>query len=402
MAKIDLVFEGGGAKGMAFVGALRELLEGGQHQLGRLLGTSSGAIVSVLLAAGYTVQEMQAALDETKDGRPVFETFLGLPKHFDQQTIDNSAIRAFFESIDFPIPDFLEEKIDDAVFSVLLRSARFRHLFSFVEYGGWYTANAFRDWLSRKLDEGEFDGGPRQFSRMRLAEFHERTGVELSLVASDTSDERMLILNHRTAPDVPVVWAARMSMSIPLLWREVVWDPDWGPYRKEDISGNIVVDGGLLSNFPISLLMSDRPDVIEMIGAPETSNVLGLLIDENIHVPDAPEKPKEDSRFDVNQLRIAKRLRRLVDTMTGAHDNMAIAVFQDHVVRLPAKGFDTTEFDMTQSRKTALVKAGGKAMKDFLGQRSSPFESLEGAIDLSVSKTIKAISNEIAGDILDQ
>ena len=41
----DMVFEGGGAKGMVFVGALEVILAQG-HTHGRLLGTSAGAITA--------------------------------------------------------------------------------------------------------------------------------------------------------------------------------------------------------------------------------------------------------------------------------------------------------------------------------------------------------------------
>ena len=47
MQPIDLVFEGGGAKGMVFVGALEELFGGDRYTFGRLLGTSAGAITAV-------------------------------------------------------------------------------------------------------------------------------------------------------------------------------------------------------------------------------------------------------------------------------------------------------------------------------------------------------------------
>jgi len=63
-----------------------------------------------------------------------------------------------------------------------------------------------------------------------LAQMFERTGVDLSLVVTDTTDEEMLVLNQRTAPGVPVEWAVRMSMSIPFVWREVVWREEWGTY----------------------------------------------------------------------------------------------------------------------------------------------------------------------------
>ena len=45
----DLVFEGGGAKGIVFVGAM-EAFEAAGHTVRRLIGTSAGAINAVLLA----------------------------------------------------------------------------------------------------------------------------------------------------------------------------------------------------------------------------------------------------------------------------------------------------------------------------------------------------------------
>jgi NTE family protein len=107
---------------------------------------------------------------------------------------------------------------------------------AFIERGGWYGADPFLVWLRRKLDSGPWKGGQRRFSALTLAQVFAETNVELSVVASDTTDNRMLVLNHRTAPDCPIVWAVRMSMSIPLVWDEVVWQPEWGSYLGRDIS----------------------------------------------------------------------------------------------------------------------------------------------------------------------
>ena len=188
--------------------------------------------------------------------------------------------------------------------------------------GGWYAADPFVDWIGHKLDSGTFKGKSRNFSDMTMAAYHKQTGAELSLVASDTSGQRMLILNHRTAPDLPIVWATRMSMSIPLLWQEVVWRSEWGRYSAdgegtEDISGSVIVDGGVLSNFPISLFMSNREDIAGIMGKSTTNNVLGLLIDEALPVADMPPKPKHDGKFDISELRTVQRLGRLVDTALG-------------------------------------------------------------------------------------
>jgi predicted acylesterase/phospholipase RssA len=77
MASFDLVFEGGGAKGTAFVGALEVLHQQG-HTWRRLVGTSAGAITATLCAAGYTWQEMMSAiLEKNPDGTPRFSSFYG-------------------------------------------------------------------------------------------------------------------------------------------------------------------------------------------------------------------------------------------------------------------------------------------------------------------------------------
>jgi predicted acylesterase/phospholipase RssA len=198
---------------------------------------------------------------------------------------------------------------------------------------------------------------------MTLGKFFDATGVELSLVASDSTDESILVLNHRTAPDCPVVWAVRMSMSIPLVWDEVIWQASWGQYRGRDVEGHAVVDGGLLSNFPIELFISDAPQVIKLMGPKNDTTVLGLLIDEKL-----PVTKGLFVRVDIKpgELKTVQRLRRLIDTTTGAHDKMVIEEYSHLVARLPAQGYGTTEFDMSDERRDALVKSGREAMALYL------------------------------------
>ena len=49
--------------------------------------------------------------------------------------------------------------------------------------------------------------------------------------------------------------------------------------------GHAIVDGGLLSNFPIALFLAERPDVAAVVGPAGDANVMGLLIDEALPVP---------------------------------------------------------------------------------------------------------------------
>ena len=372
--KYDLVFEGGGAKGMAFVGAIQEFEQRG-HTSGRLLGTSAGAISATLVAAGYGAAEMLAALNEQENGHSVFTSFLGEPEPFDEATIRASAIRNLLREIDIPgVPAVVEDRVDDWTVKIIGTSPRFRHLFSFVERGGWYSSRNFQSWLERKLDSGSLAGKPRAFSRMTLAEFFAATQRELTLVAADTTDARMLILNHTTAPNCPVVSAVRMSMSIPLLWQEVIWGAGWGTYRGKDITDHAIVDGGLLSGFPLALFVSTQPDTLAIMGTPETTLVLGLLIDEMLATPDAlAAEAAPSAAFNFGQLRTARRTLQLINTMTQGHDNMVIDSFEQLIARMPAKGYGTAEFDMSEARRSALVAAGRRALAAYF-DRPAPGE----------------------------
>jgi predicted acylesterase/phospholipase RssA len=377
----DLVFEGGGAKGMAFVGALQELQAQG-CSAGRLLGTSAGAITAALLAAGYTIDEMEAALNEKANGRPVFEQFMGAPLPFSDAEVQAGAFRTFLGEINLPlVGGGWEESIKDKLARALADHPRFRHLLALVERGGWFSADKFVAWLQRKLDEGTHRGKRRAYSNMTLAQFFAATQTELSLVASDTTAAHMLVLNHRTAPNCSLVWAVRMSMSIPLVWDEVEWQASWNPYctiqgqtqRDHDLSGHTIVDGGVLSNFPIDLFLSDDNRVVSLMGPFDPqSRLIGLLIDEALPLSNALNRPQStgvNSGLSWGKLATIQRLARLIDTATTAHDKAAIEEYARFVVRLPALGYGTTEFDMSDARRNALVAAGRAAMAAYLPGR---------------------------------
>lgn len=112
--KVDLVFEGGGAKGMVLIGAL-EVLFGAGYSPGRLLGTSAGAITALALAAGYTIPELNAALSEKDEqGKPIFTTFLGDPPVLDAAAIGRSSIRTLLAEINMSLVwDPVEKRLDD-------------------------------------------------------------------------------------------------------------------------------------------------------------------------------------------------------------------------------------------------------------------------------------------------
>lgn len=398
--KYDLVLEGGGAKGTVLVGAYAEFAQR-QHTFGRLLGTSAGAITAALLAAGYSVPELIAALSEKANGQSVFTGFMGVPAPLTPSALEQSVLREILRENNIPlVPASLEEKIENNLVKTLAQHALFRHLFAFVEHGGWYSAEGFVHWLQAKMDTGTYLGKPRKFSALTLAQFHAITKVEMSLIASDTTAGRMLVLNHATAPDCPLVWAVRMSMSIPLLWEEVRWAKSWGLYRGQALTDHAIVDGGLLSNFPIELLVSDEPTVTAIMGPKRNDPIIGLLIDERTAVSNAPALPAGGGGMNLQALRTVQRINRLIDTAINSRDKMVVEAFADLVVKLPAGGYGTIEFDMSDARRTALLNAGRTAMQTYLDRPRPPADvSLQGQ---AAAAEVKRLADRVATQILEE
>src|SRR5262245_45630481 len=108
----DGVFEGGGAKGAAFVGAL-DAMEKHTLWFQRVAGTSAGSIVAALVAAGYRVDSGGGETIKDLLAKTPFEKFKDAPseKDFSEEVIRSSYLYDVFKEVNLPfIPDWLEEK----------------------------------------------------------------------------------------------------------------------------------------------------------------------------------------------------------------------------------------------------------------------------------------------------
>lgn len=355
MATFDVVFEGGGAKGVALSGAVSALLEAG-HALGRLVGTSAGAITATNLAAGYAPAEILAGSTErTPSGAPIYTTFADAPQLSDAEIEHSGPFQLLREVVPFG------QRMEVAVGRAVSHLPMMASLALLSEQGGLHRGDGFLKWMYDCLESRGSGLG-----KATLGQLYGHTGRDLSVVATDTSDQRMLVLNHRTAPDVPVVWAVRMSMSIPFYWTEVRWDPAWGTYLGRNLDGHAVVDGGVVSNFPLFLFTDpSAAEVRALMGEGTGHDVVGLYLDPELEVPGAPAPAAPPHA-------LHSRISALLDTLMSARDNATFDAHADRVVRLPVRGYGTTEFDMGPERVAALYEGAAAAARAWLDRRSTP------------------------------
>jgi NTE family protein len=209
--KADLVLSGGGVKGIGLVGAIVALMEAG-YAIQRVSGTSAGSVVGAILAAG-TQGSQQLTPDEIK------------------QLAMTVPYRKFLDAT--PITGI---PLLGAAWGVLGEE-------------GIYKGDFAHDWIRSQLE----NLGVRTFGDLAVDDDHllpERR-YKLVVTVADVTTGQMVRLPwdyHRLYgldPDEqPVADAVRASMAIPFFFR---------PAKLTSASGltSTLVDGGLLSNFPI-------------------------------------------------------------------------------------------------------------------------------------------------------
>jgi NTE family protein len=208
-ARVDLVCEGGGVRGIGLVGAVDALAAAG-YRFPRVAGTSAGAIVASLVAA------LQVA------GEPL--TRLG----------------EIMRSIDYR--KFLDRNL---IGHVPLVGGGLSLLVSDGVYRGAYLEKLLAGLLS------EF--GVRTFGDLRTGEEPEQFAWSLIVTASDLSRRRLVRIpwdldSYGIDPDdFSVARAVHASSAIPYVFE---------PVR---VRGATWVDGGLLSNFPVELFDRAQP-----------------------------------------------------------------------------------------------------------------------------------------------
>ena len=190
---IDGVFSGGGLKGYALVGAYQVIEEKG-YQFKRVAGTSAGAILACFIAAGFTSKEIEELLSE-------LDTLTLLDP---RKTI-------------LPIP--------------------FMKWINLYWRLGLYQGKALENWFLEKL------------ALKGVYTFSDIEAGSLKLVASDLTNGKIMVLPDDlerygiSAASFPIARALRMSCGIPFFFEPVK--------LKVTSTDTIIVDGGVLSNFPM-------------------------------------------------------------------------------------------------------------------------------------------------------
>jgi NTE family protein len=311
----DLVLEGGGVKGLGTAGAVMELLESG-YSFPRVAGTSAGAVTGALVAAGADARRLRMAMERLRR-----------------------------------IPD----RARPGVFAL-------SEGFSLFTNSYLYQGKYIRDWLFEELE----DLGVITFADLCRHDSADDSNLEpdqhyeLVVMATDVTHGRLLRLpwDYRRLycrdPDEQLVAdAVRMSLSIPFYFEPCTLT------EEPDGETSVVVDGGVLSNFPVE--MFDRTD-----GKKRRWPTFGVRL-----LPDLP--AGLGTVFPLPGRRLPPPfglLTRVVATALVGHDrtHLELPEVRGRMIDVDTSGVGITDFGLSEQDRTMLMDRGAKAAADFLAR----------------------------------
>lgn len=201
--KVGLVLSGGGAKGLAHIGVLKVIEEAGV-KVDYIGGTSMGAIVGALYASGYSAQELDSIFRVTDFTKLI------------QDNVPRGA-KTFYE------------KEDSERYALTLPFTDFSVSFPQAISGGQNIFNELVRLLFHVKDVHDFKKLP----------------IPFLCVATNVETGQEVLLDHGYLPE-----AIMASGTFPSL------------FEPSEIDGDILVDGGVVNNYPIDKIKDLGADVI--------------------------------------------------------------------------------------------------------------------------------------------
>ena len=190
----SLVFEGGGVRGIAYVGIMRKLDERGIiPKIKNVGGSSAGSQMAALVALDFTVKEIEEIM------------------------------------IELPLESFKDDSC-----GCIRDLCRFFNEFGYNK--GEFMDNYFEDIIKHKTG----------IKKATFQDLYEITQKHLKITGTCLETESLEIFDHVNTPDMPVSLAIHISSCIPFFFKAVKY------------KGKTYIDGGCLKNLPLDLFINDN------------------------------------------------------------------------------------------------------------------------------------------------
>lgn len=364
-----LVFQGGGPKGIAYVDVVKGLEDRNKlSQVREVAGTSAGAIMAVLIAVGYSADEIAEILKERD-----LSSFLDNPKC--PEVIQ--AGKAIFSSSSWSGIVSSLKKIFDAVVPSHERPSWWQtvsHPFQAFEeviaklnnISGLCSGENFRIWIEELIFRKT---GLRHCTFGQLHDrINEGKGLkELHVFTTSLKDKKPMHINSlsRKWRNVVISDAIRASISLPLVYEphRLYRRDEHGDRRPLEEYGE-QVDGGLVCNYPIEYFRKNRYRSIFSSKSDRDEQSLDVrVLGFSLYSPQQ-HSPPTLTLPNTQNMKLSEICQAIMNIYYCAED-LFLAIHPENAkqtVRINNQGVDLTDFNLSDEMKYRLRKAGKDAI----------------------------------------
>lgn len=362
----NLVFRGGGPKGIAFLGALQHLQSQGHlAAVKRVAGTSAGAITSSLIATGYPMHQLEQLLMTTN-----LMTFLDHPFSLKDKIKDlKEKNRSAFQVI-----NTLRGVIHTCHSITNPLGFIANQLKKLYQCTGLCEGEAFRIWMEEQIASAT---GIQYLTFGELSELAEKDSKykHLHVYGTKVGNNPQIVQLSSQNPDcrnMIISDAVRISMSIPGVFKPHIMHilqkngekrsripyPEFGSF----------LDGGMLYNFPIETFDQKQYLTQKDLG-PEgrcpkyNKETIGFSLFSSL-TPEPIQKNVDN---------IGDLLKGIFQVYLSAEEAIRSLnpYNQSRVIEIDVKDVGTLSFNMSDEKKKELVTSGQRALEAFISNQTS-------------------------------
>ncbi len=270
-----LILSGGGIKAFATLGALKYLFE---HEIlvkpEIICGTSAGAANGLFLIIGYTPQDIYNLLYS-----------------IDLSQLLNNDFSSLFDDVCFGLNS------PDSVMHI----------------------------ISKMLEKKNIN------KKITFKELYDKFKTKFIVTGTCLNDVTVHYFSVDTDPDMQVLKAIRISLSLPLIFK---------PYKYKD---KLWIDGGCIDNYPIALFKNKLSDTI------------GILLDEDYeHI--------ETNNFDNTE----KYLSQIIKCLGKGTYHSKYDLYDKNTIHIKCKPDKSTNWNISNDYKKQLFEIGYNTAKNFI------------------------------------
>ncbi|NGX59353.1 MAG: Photosystem I assembly protein Ycf3 [Chlamydiae bacterium] len=358
----NLVFKGGGAKGIAYIGALQALRkENIFGEVQRFAGTSAGSIIATFLAMNFSLEELEELLSTTD-----LTTFLDHPLSSTEK-VKGAIKKNVSVSSAFKLFSYIFDGIKSPInFAIEPLKAMFKELWSTT---GICEGEAFRSWIDAKIEK-KTEKKNCTFGEFQQLILQGRGFKHLHIFAMQLSALEVFHFNsyEERWKNLVISSAVTASMSIPFVFKPVVLKvkEKEGAVPKPWGDLGTFVDGGVLCSFPIEAFdqkryISSGGSEAEGLCPMFNKRTLGFNLvspQENIPEPGSIETVGDLAIGLIKAFRHAESILRQMNSYN-----------QHRVIEIDSKGIRTLDFKLSATQRSDLILSGQQATLDFFGKQ---------------------------------